>query len=277
MPEVAVEEDKELEARLKRQRREEEEKSGKFHRLFVFLMPGIGLGYEPGGNHTEVAWQLQNVNDPTNVHYSQQPVGAGGFALAPFHLSLEIGGMITQGFSLSLVGRFQVVTGANAETNCTTQPNGTCVKTGNETSRTTKATGAVAGFIRARYRFLTGKFHPYVHLDVGYGQIRHMLDVSGAQSDQYPLVDRYSAQQFNASANPDPAASTRQEVCSNHSDCRDSIAIGGVLVGGGAGIWYDFQKYMAFIFDVNVIGAVGPGDQRGMNVDLQLGIGAHFL
>src|SRR5207253_2366835 len=62
MPEIAVEEDEQLKARLRRQREEEERKSGKFHRLFIFLMPGIGLGYEPGGNHTEVAWQLQRTD-----------------------------------------------------------------------------------------------------------------------------------------------------------------------------------------------------------------------
>ena len=74
----------------------------------------------------------------------------------------------------------------------------------------------MAGFIRARYRFLDGKFHPYVHLDIGYGQIRHMLDISAAESADTPLVDRYSAQQFNADTTPMrarwPAASSDQEV-----------------------------------------------------------------
>ena len=50
-----------------------------------------------------------------------------------------------------------------------------------------------------------------------------------------------------------------------------------MLFGGGAGIWYDFAKYFAFIADVNIIGAFKVGDQSGLNVDLQLGIGAHFL
>jgi hypothetical protein len=271
IPEVAVEEDEALKARLRRQREEEERKSGKFHRLFVFLMPGIGLGYEPGGNHTEVAWQLQNPGDPSQA-YAQQPVGQGGFAIAPFHLSLEVGGMITKGFSLSLVGRFQVVTGGNAESQKT--PDVTSL-----TSPTSKATGAVAGLLRARYRFLEGKFHPYVHVDIGYGQIRHLLDVSSAQSDVHPLVDKYSALAYNGDQvlPPEDPSYPHQQVCPNHSDCKDTIAIGDVLVGGGLGIWYDFHKYLAFIFDVNILGAIGVGDQTGMNIDLQLGIGAHFL
>jgi len=271
MPEIAVEEDEALKARLRRQREEEEKKSGKFHRLFIFLMPGIGLGYQPGGNHTEVAWQLQNPGDDTQA-YTQQPIGSGGFAIAPFHLSLEVGGMITRGFSLSLIGRFQVVTGANAESQ--TDATNTSL-----TSPTKKATGAVAGLLRARYRFLEGKFHPYVHLDIGYGQIRHLLDISSAESDTHPLVDKYSALAYNSNpaGMPGDAIYPHQQVCPNHNDCRDTIVIGDFLVGGGLGIWYDFHKYLAFIFDVNILGAIGVGDQSGMNIDLQLGIGAHFL
>jgi hypothetical protein len=286
MPEVAVEEDEQLKQRLRKQREEEDKKGGKFHRMFVFLMGGFGLGYEPGGNHTEVAWQLQGVDtiDPMtgkgNQLYTQQPVYNGGLAIAPFHLTLEVGGMITQGFSLSLVGRFQVATGANAQT----------VKDANTVAPTTKATGAVAGFVRARYRFLTGKFHPYIHLDIGYGQIRHMLDLSKAQSPDHPLVDRYSAQQYNAAANsagdmnhpalknPDGSdAFPQQLVCKDPNDCKDTIAMGDLLIGGGLGIWYDFAKNFAFIVDVNLIGAVKLGDQTGFNADIQLGIGAHFL
>jgi hypothetical protein len=146
------------------------------------------------------------------------------------------------------------------------------------TSPTKKATGAVAGLLRARYRFLEGKFHPYVHLDIGYGQIRHLLDISTAESDTHPLVDKYSALAYNGNGG-DPAnpALPHQQVCPNHNDCRDTIVIGDFLVGGGLGIWYDFHKYLAFIFDVNILGAIGVGDQSGMNIDLQLGIGAHFL
>ncbi len=279
VPEVAVEEDEALKQRLRRQRDEDDKKSGKFHHMFVFLMGGFGLGYEPGGNHTEVAWQLQNPDsqetmDPTKEQkYTPQPVKNGGLAIAPFHLSLEVGGMITSGFSLSLIGRFQVATGANAET----------VKDATTVSPTSKATGAVAGFIRARYRFLNGKFHPYIHLDIGYGQIRHMLDLSKAQSSTHPLVDKYTAKTWNAEFNADPAPDANdpnfphQLVCKDPNDCKDTIAMGDVLFGGGVGIWYDFAKNFAFIFDVNLIGAAKVGDQAGFNADIQLGIGAHFL
>ena len=51
-----------------------------------------------------------------------------------------------------------------------------------------------------------------------------------------------------------------------------------VLVGGGAGLWIDVQKYVALIVDVSVLGAIAAGDgqQSGMNIDVSLGVGVHF-
>jgi outer membrane biosynthesis protein TonB len=270
VPEVDVE-DPLLRERLRKRREEEEKRSPKkFDRMFIFVLPGFGFGYEPGGNHTEVAWQYQVRGDAADT-YIQQPVGAGGVAFAPFHIAVEIGGMITKNFGLSLVGRFQLVTGANAET----------VSTGMEQSPTHKAFGAVAALLRARYRFLDGKFHPYVHLDAGGGQIRHFIDLSGAQSDTHPLVDHFTGASYNdgdKSATPGVIPEGNQEVCANHNDCTDSIALGYLLLGGGAGIWYDFATHFAFMVDLNLLGAVGIGSgQSGMNIDISLGIGAHFL
>jgi len=242
----------------------------KYQRMFVNLMPGFGIGYHPGGNTTEVAWQLKTVNGATQYQRAavDQP---GGVAIAPFHLSVEIGGMITKHFSLSVLGRFEVVTGANAQTSST--DDGTAFRGG-----TTKAGGAVSGFIRARYRFLDGKFHPYIHVDLGGGEIRHALNLSAAQTMDKPLVDEATARTFN----DDPASGAninKQLVCPGTGSCYDTLKLGLVFVGGGAGLTYDVWKYIAIMLDVNVLGAigVGPGGQSGMNVDVQLGVGAHFL
>jgi hypothetical protein len=269
VPEVDVE-DPLLRERLRKQREEEERAvAPKRDHLFVFVMPGFGFGVQPTGNRTEVAWQFQT----PPAHYVPEPVASTGFAIAPFHLAIEVGGMITPAISLSLVGRFQLVTGANAETQ---HPVGTDV-----TNPTSKASGAVAGFVRARYRFLSGKFHPYVHLDVGGGQIRHALDISSADSDAHPLVDSHTAGEFNADSDPnkdpnDPRFS-RQRVCPM-SSCVDTIQLGYLFLGGGAGLWYDFARHFAFIVDVDVLGAIGVGSgQSGLDIDLNVGIGAHFL
>ncbi len=59
IPEIDVE-DPLLRERLKK-KREEDERRLNAHRdhFFLFVMPGVGLGYEPAGNHTEVAYQYQ--------------------------------------------------------------------------------------------------------------------------------------------------------------------------------------------------------------------------
>src|SRR5262249_21628205 len=143
--------------------------------------------------------------------------GQGGVAISPVHIAVELGGYVTRHFTLGVLGRFQVYTGANAETVATT-PGG---------APTTKATGAIAGLLRARYLFLEGRFHPYVHLDVGGGQIRHFLDISSAGSSAQPLVDAYTARTYNAAAPGDRALVQQmaQQVCANPSSCTDSIAL----------------------------------------------------
>jgi hypothetical protein len=264
VPEVDVE-DPLMKERLAKKRKDEEHKSTRDH-VFIFVMPGFGFGVEPAGNHTEVAYQFQNQGPHANT-YIQQPVGSTGIAVAPFHLAVEVGYLVTPRLSLSVFGRFQLVTGANAQT----------VQTSTTTGATSKAFGAVAVLARARYRFLDGRFHPYVHVDIGGGEIRHVLDISSAESTAHPLVDKYSADSWNASNGTlDP--SLLQEVCSNHSNCSDTISLGYFLLGGGAGIWYDFASHFAFILDVNLLGAVGTGSrQSGFNIDVQAGLGAHFL
>ncbi|MCA1665166.1 MAG: hypothetical protein LC659_13010, partial [Myxococcales bacterium] len=113
VPEVDVE-DPLMKERLAKKRKDEEHKSTRDH-LFIFVMPGFGFGVEPAGNHTEVAWQFQTQGANMN-RFVQQPVGSTGVAVAPFHLAVELGYLLTPRLSLSIFGRFQFVTGANAET-----------------------------------------------------------------------------------------------------------------------------------------------------------------
>lgn len=263
VPEVDVE-DPLMRERLAKKRAQEERRSTRDH-VFIFVMPGFGFGVEPAGNHTEVAWQFQT----NSMTFTRQPVGSTGVAVAPFHLAVEAGYLITSRVSISLLGRFQLATGANAET----------VRNGSVQGATTKAFGAVAAMVRARYRFLEGRFHPYVHVDLGGGEIRHVLDISSAESDEHPLVDKYTADRWNG-GDRDLASFNmyQQQVCGNHRNCSDTIAIGYVLLGGGAGIWYDFAAHFAFILDVNLLGAIRTSDrQSGFNIDVQAGLGAHFL
>jgi hypothetical protein len=258
--------------RARKAREEEERRKGKPHRFFVFASLGTGFGYEPAGNHTEVAWQYQ---PPPTDQFVQQNVGSGGVAFSPLFVGVEAGVRVAAGFALSVVGRFQVYTGANAETQ---SPLATGMQ---PVSTTSKATGAAAGWLRARYNFLDGRVHPYVHADIGGGEIRHVLDISQPMGVP-PLVDQYTANQYNGGNQATPksgmiAAPGNQTVCANAQSCSDTIALGYFLAGGGVGLWIDVQKYLALILDVTVLGAVGLGsDQGGMNIDFSLGFGAHF-
>jgi hypothetical protein len=254
------------------------EDASKYHRMFVFVMPGFGFGYHPGGNITEVAWQKQQDKNGMISYQRAAVQSPGGVAIAPFHVGVEIGGMITRNFALSLLGRFQVVTGANAQTGMT--DDGSTPMGG-----TSRAGGAVAGILRARYRFNLGKWHPYVHVDFGAGEIRHALDLSAAQKLDNPLVDEATARAFN---NDPTAMVNRQYVCpmsgstgmlQPSGSCYDTLKMGDLFIGAGAGVWYDVWKYIGLILDVNLLGGigVGPGGQSGLDIDLQLGVGAHFL
>ncbi len=259
VPEVDLEDPLARERMVKRKR--EDEKHSSHDHLFLFVMPGFGFGVQPKGNHTEVAYQYQSQYGV----YLPTPINSTGAAVAPFHIGVELGYSITPHFSLSLLGRFQVVTGGNAETQKVT---------GNEQGATSKAGGAVAGFLRARYRFLDGRFHPYVHLDIGGGQIRQYVDISSGDTEAQPLVDKYTADQFNG-GNHKVALQT---VCGNPKNCLDTVPLGLVFMGGGGGLWYDIGSHLAFILDINILGAISSGSSEGgLNIDAQVGLGVHFL
>lgn len=261
--EVEVEDPQMRERLLLRRAEEDARISGRQH-LFLFVMPGFGLGYEPSGNHTEVAWQLQQGGG--NARYQREPVGSGGLAISYFHIAVEAGVLLHRAFSLSAVGRLQLITGASAET--VRSPGGV-------QDPSSRSTTAFAGLMRARYRFLSGgRFHPYLHVNAGYGQIRHALDVSAADLPSQPLVDQTTALAYNRNQ---PLA-TPQRVCADRSSCIDTILLGSFLVGGGAGLWYDLATRLSVIVDLNLLGAIGTGKgQSGMNLDVQIGFGVRFL
>jgi hypothetical protein len=241
---------------------EEKQQTKRFDRLFIFAMPGFGFGYQPTGNRTEVAWQLQTVGSGSN--YAPTGVAApGGVTIAPFHFALEVGGLVTRHVSLSVLGRFQLLTGANADSSAALDQKGA-----------RRATSAVSGFFRARYLFLENRFHPFLHVDVGGGEIRHALDLSRAAANE-SLVDRFAAE---SSHSIDKSRLQMHTVCAAAASCTDSILLGYLFVGGGAGLWYDVAKHLVLLLDVNLLGALGLGPaQRGLNVDVQIGLGARFL
>jgi hypothetical protein len=123
---------------------------------------------------------------------------------------------------------------------------------------------------------------------VGGGYIRHVLNISDAESDSRPLVDKATSDAYLHGPNGmlvDPYANPNNkpqinEVCLNrHDNCWDNISMGYVLISVGGSLYYDLVRFQnggfGVIGDLALI--AGFGDQFGLNLDVSVGIGAHFL
>lgn len=230
-----------------------------FWRLYADAGIGFGFGIEPVGNHSEVAFQQRGINPNS---YTPVTVQVAGVLFAPFHLTAGFGVRLTRAVSLGLLGRFQVVTAANAGTD-------------QNPPRPT----AVAGLIRFRYQWERGRIKPYLHADVGAGRIRHAFDLSSL--DVSSLRDN------------DGGTGVPSSVCQPTRRCVDTIATGLLQVGGGAGLWYDLLYFNGgsfnLVFDFNTLVGVGilpqganaapnrADNPTAVNFDFQIGVGVNFL
>ena len=227
-----------------------------FWRLYADAGLGFGFGIQPFGNHSEVTFQPGN-NSNSYVPVTVQKLGV---LFAPFHLTAGFGVRLTREASIGLLGRFQVVTAANASTDIN-PPRPT----------------ALAGLIRFRYQWDRGRIKPYLHADVGAGRIRHAFDLSS----------------LNVNSLRDNAFGNGEPVCQPSRRCVDTVATGLLQVGGGAGLWYDLLYFaggsFSLVFDFNTLVGVGvlprPANAAAnradnpiaVNFDLQIGLGVSFL
>src|SRR5207244_11998350 len=97
-------------------------------------------------------------------------------------------------------------------------------------SGTTKATLAPAGMVRFRYTFGEGRLKPSVHAGIGAGFIRHVLNISDAESDTRPLVDKatadlYALQKMDPYPRPDSKPVLNEVCAGRHDNCWDNIAM----------------------------------------------------
>jgi hypothetical protein len=266
-----------LKGKRERNKREKAEAAGTrgYGRMFFHLMAGTGIGVELAGNQYEVSYQYHS----EIKGYSPLSVSQSGLAPAPLHGALELGVNINRHIALSLIGRLQgtLINNADSSDDQSMKDFG---------GGTSKATTAFAGMLRFRYNFGEGRFKPGVHLGVGGGQIRHVLDISDANSPN-PLVDQTTALFYQTSGPggmPQDPYSLKppvklNPVCLDKNPCYDNIAIGYVLTSVGGSLYYDVSTWknggFGIILDVAAIFAFGG--QFGINIDAQLGIGAHFL
>lgn len=239
-----------------------------YGRVFVNLMLGTGLGIEPAGNHYEVAYEYS----PTLKGYQPLTVKQAGIATSPLHGALEIGGNVNRHIAVSALLRVEGTLFNNAETaDMDSRPLGQGIL---------KAPAALAGMARVRYNFGEGRLWPSVHVGIGGGQIRHVLNISDANTARYPLVDSVTAKTYG---NTDPYGGSKapviNEVCKNKNPCYDNITIGYLLAAVGGGVYYDLVKFrnggFGVLADASLLFAFG--DQFGVNLDIQAGFGGHFF
>ena len=243
-------------ARPRREPVKESRPARGFWRLYADASIGFGFGVHPRGNHSEVAFQQGNNSNS----FVPVTVDRGGVLVAPFHLTAGFGVHLTRAISLGILGRFQVVTAANAGTDAN-PPRPT----------------AVAGLIRFRYQWERGRIKPYLHADVGAGRIRHAFDLSSLGGDSLRDND----------------AGTGNPVCQPSRRCVDTIATGLLQFGGGAGLWYYLFNFNGgsfnLAFDFNTLVGIGilprstnaaanqADNPAAVNFDFQLGVGVNFL
>ncbi len=243
-----------------------------FGRLFLRVMGGSGAGIIPAHNHTEVAYQFQTESST----FVPQPIGATGFAIAPLHLTFELGVAATEQIGLSLLGRIGATLVNNADSSANPPLGG----------GTTKADADWAGLLRFTYRFGQGRIHPLAHAGLGLGVVRHVLDIRNAQSPEHPLADSTTAQAY-PKGTPNPNSPVN-EVCPDHNKCVDTVAMGALLVSAGGGLFIDLAQFhnggFGLFIDLDTIFALPVGidviiqdAQFGVNFDLNLGLGVHFL
>jgi hypothetical protein len=197
----------------------------------VWLAMGVGVGGGFAKGHPEV-----NKNYYNKDLMAVRPIDISNVAAANLlHFSPEIGYFVSDKLLLSLQGRLQLTTGASTTTFDDCKPDGVC----------RPATGAVAVLARATYLLDPhGPVQPYVSLSAGGGYIRYLFNLS-----DYQLSG-----------------------CGNKegTQCFDTVAGGGFLVGPSAGAWL---RLAGSVFLTGQLSALLGVPATAVNVDLNLGLG----
>jgi hypothetical protein len=196
----------------------------------------LGLGVGSGAGY--VASAPGEVNSLNSV--------SAGFAPATLgHLAPEIGYFAKANILLSLQLRLQLVTGPNNRNLDKTDPNNA-----DQCGRDfvcTPAKNAVAALAKVTFLFGEEKFHPYVSLAAGGGQIRHVVTFSKLKACGPTMTSTDS--------------------------CVDTVLGGPVFVGGGLGFMYNASDNFALTLGVEPL--VGFPDLT-INFDLNAGVAVEF-
>lgn len=197
----------------------------------TWLSLGLGVGGGWAKGHPEV--NPNYIDDGTKQKRSIEFANVAAAKL--LHFNPELGYFLTPRVLLSLQGRLQLVTGASETRHDSCTPNKVCQP----------ASGAVAVVAKGAYLLEPkGRLQPYAALSAGGGYIRYLVDIS----------------------------SFRLSGCGNDdgSNCFDTVASGGLLVGPSAGAWVHLTGP---VYLTGQLGLLLGVPKFAINADLNLGLG----
>jgi hypothetical protein len=208
---------------------EDEEDEGTRSKLYFGLLGGTGGGYATG-------------NGETNANVMIKPPG---MAWSVLQFAPEIGYWLRPNLMLSVQGRFQYIFG----TTDLLKPD---PRTGNERVYHT-ANYAVAGFVKATWRFGEGTYRPFFSLAAGGGDIRHVVT--------FKTLKECGVQTQGG------------VMTSKMQPCTDTISAGPLAFGPGGGIMANVADHVAVVLQINTQLAFPDFTFNG---DLDLGAAVQF-
>lgn len=294
---VAQSEDVEDPMKYLKQEDERRRLAGLRDRVYFDLGIGTGGALVLAGTATEVAWFY----NPKTSKYEQAKSSSTGFTWSGLGVRAEFGAFLWRGLSLGVSGRFEAMLNHNADSSDPAMKNTQCLDGQGRPSPCYATTGkGQFGWLvlgKLRYLFRPGSvFRPYIHADIGGGEWRGGLNIDGSRPTKNGVVDPSSPLQptdqcsaeYNGQPNdrkpPECSSSGNRpgynqqqspaspqnlnRVCPDNGSCVDSVVLGKLFVGAGAG-FYLGSRNAGVSVDLNLLTSLAGN--TGLLVDAYVG------
>ena len=296
---VAQSEDVEDPMKYVKQEAERQRLAGLKDRVYFDLGIGTGGALITSGTTTEVAWFY----NPKTTKYEQAKSSSTGFTWSGLGVRAEFGAFLWRGLSLGVSGRFEAMLNHNADSSDSAMKNNLCTDSQGRPSPcfATTAKGQFGYLVlgKLRYQFSPGRiFRPYIHADIGGGEWRGGLNIDGSRPMKNGAVDtdsplqptdqcsaEYNGKTTDAERKPagctsvggnigynqqtgTPSAQYLNRVCPTGGSCIDSVVLGKLFVGAGAG-FYVGGRHAGVSLDVNLLTSLSGN--TGLLIDAYAG------
>lgn len=298
---VVVAQSEDVEDPLKYVKQEAERQRLAGLKNYVYFDLGIGTGGAliTSGTTTEVAWFY----NPKTAKYEQAKSSSTGFTWSGLGVRAEFGAFLWRGLSLGVSGRFEALLNHNADSSDAAMKNNLCTDSQGRPSPcfATTAKGQFGYLVlgKLRYQFSPGRvFRPYIHADIGGGEWRGGLNIDGSRPMKNGAVDtdsplqptdqcsaEYNGKTTDAERKPagctsvggnigynqqsgTPSAQYLNRVCPTGGSCIDSVVLGKLFVGAGAG-FYVGGRHAGVSLDVNLLTSLSGN--TGLLIDAYAG------